>query len=228
MTSSGKKLALYGLSASQPARAVAWLLSWKGVPYKFVKIMPGQRKAGGSRSPEYLAMCPSGTIPCIKDDELVLWESNAILTYLADKYQWNDLYPRDPARRAKIDQFLHWHHYNSRRFTIGLFAPILRPDLKLSADELQATKKKLVSVAGELEGALSRADYLCGAEPSLADIAVYEDVGQCSKENLDIFDFERYPCLRQWFARMEGLPQYEKNHAVLQKLKPFFHPKSSM
>ena len=70
---------VYGVALSQPARAVLWALNWKKVDYEFVQIMPGSKRQNGSRSPEYLRICPAGTVPAIDDDGVVLSESNAIL-----------------------------------------------------------------------------------------------------------------------------------------------------
>ena len=133
------------------------------------------------------------------------------------------MYPNDALARAKVDCWLHWHHHNSRRFTLGLFAPILRPDMKISTEELASTKIHLEKVSRIMNETLSDTDFLCGTSATIADICVYEDVGQCNKNNLDIYDFEPYPALRQWFARMEALPKYEQTHSVLHKLKKFFH-----
>ena len=72
-------LKLYGLPLSQPTRAVIWALNWKGLKYELITIMPGSREKNGSRSEEYLRICPSGNIPAIDDDGFVLYESNAIL-----------------------------------------------------------------------------------------------------------------------------------------------------
>ena len=60
-------LTLYGVPFSQPVRAVMWLLLYKRMPFEMVLINPGSRGDNGSRSPEFLAKNPGGTIPCIEE-----------------------------------------------------------------------------------------------------------------------------------------------------------------
>ena len=73
------KLKLYGVPLSQPCRAVMWALNWKNVDYEFVPTLPHSTKKGGARHPDYLSICPTGSIPAINDDGFVLQESSAIL-----------------------------------------------------------------------------------------------------------------------------------------------------
>ncbi|MFP4906358.1 glutathione S-transferase N-terminal domain-containing protein, partial [Paraburkholderia sp. BR14261] len=88
-------------------------------------VLPFQRiDAGGSfghlNEPSYLAMNPNGKVPTITDGTFVLWESNAILRYLAMEYGPSSLlYPTDPKVRASIERWLDW--------SIGTLAPIERP-----------------------------------------------------------------------------------------------------
>lgn len=120
-------LKIFGVPLSQPCRAVIWVCLYKGLPFEIVLVNPGSKSAKGSRHPNFLAMNPQGTIPTIKDDDgHVLWESNAILTYLAQKHGWTDLYPADLRRRSLVDQYLHWHHRNAREASLRLAAPNFR------------------------------------------------------------------------------------------------------
>lgn len=63
---------------------------------------------GELRSPEFLALNPNGKIPVLDDDGFVLWESAAILRYLADKRPERGLYPTDAKERAHVDQWMFW------------------------------------------------------------------------------------------------------------------------
>merc|ERR1719183_3297817 len=110
--------------------------------------MPGNKK--GSRSPDYLAnINPTGTVPAlVEDDGFTVWESHAILVYLAEKHGWDDVYPKDPKIRGIIQQWLHWHHQNIRQLTLGLFAPKFRPDIKRTDEEM----KTIMAVASKSVG----------------------------------------------------------------------------
>eukprot|EP00516_Mucochytrium_quahogii_P013551 CAMPEP_0203800766 /NCGR_PEP_ID=MMETSP0100_2-20121128/10789_1 /ASSEMBLY_ACC=CAM_ASM_000210 /TAXON_ID=96639 /ORGANISM=" , Strain NY0313808BC1" /LENGTH=225 /DNA_ID=CAMNT_0050707065 /DNA_START=46 /DNA_END=720 /DNA_ORIENTATION=+ len=219
-------LKLYGVQGSQPFRAVLFLLKMKGIAFEEVFTMPGSKKEQplGSKSKTFREMCPPGIVPVLEDSDagLVLWESNAILTYIAAKHGMKDLYPTDFAQRAVVDQWLHWHHGNSRTFTMALFAPVIRPDLELSEQAIQDNKKRVAATAKLLEKQLEKTQYLCGDHLTLADIAVYEDIGQCQPHFCDLFDFSPYPALQRWMATFEKLPSFEETHKVLAKLGKIF------
>ena len=59
-------------------------------------------------TPEFLSLNPNSLVPVIKDGDFVLWESNSIIRYLASRYAGEALYPTDPVKRARIDQWMDW------------------------------------------------------------------------------------------------------------------------
>ncbi|HBX00066.1 MAG TPA: hypothetical protein DEF77_03890, partial [Gammaproteobacteria bacterium] len=128
------ELIVYGLPFSQPVRAVVWALLLKEQPFEMKLINPGHSGKGGSRHPDYLAKNPGGTIPCIEepDSGYTLGEAHAILTYLAQKHAWTDLYPESLQERGRIDAYLHYHHRNVRECSM-LVAAKVRKDLNFSA-----------------------------------------------------------------------------------------------
>lgn len=107
------ELIIYGHWVSQPSRAVMWALKMKNVPFKFVEINP---QTGDTQKPDFLAKFPTHTIPTMEYDglycsrsinfflqlETKIAESNAILLFLAERFGWDDLYPRDAKIRAGI------------------------------------------------------------------------------------------------------------------------------
>jgi glutathione S-transferase len=123
-------LRLYGVEGSQPVRSVLWLLQMKEIPYELVRVVPGHAK--GTRDPAFIVRNPTGTVPFLEDPDtgVALAEGAAILTYLANKHGVTDLYPADPKQRAPVDEYLHWHHSNTRSISGGFFAPVVRQDLK--------------------------------------------------------------------------------------------------
>ena len=112
---------IYGVPFSQPVRAVMWLMLIKKFPFELKLINPGSSSEGGSRHPNYLKKFPTGTIPSFEDPEtgLLISESHAIMCYLCNTNNWNDLYPSNPEQRAKVDSYLHLHHRNVREASIG-------------------------------------------------------------------------------------------------------------
>jgi glutathione S-transferase len=204
-------LKLYGVPLSQPCRAIIWTCLYKKLPFELVLTNPGSKGSTGSRNPNYLAINPTGTIPAINDDGFTLWESNAILTYLAQKHGWADLYPADVQKRSLIDQYLHFHHRNSREASIRLAAPNFRKDLKFP-DGHEAMGQLIVANSLKLieETWLMSNNFIAADELTLADFACYMEFGQLSARFGNLVDFESYPRVQQWMKRMEEVPYFEE------------------
>eukprot|EP00343_Euplotes_focardii_P010294 CAMPEP_0205827670 /NCGR_PEP_ID=MMETSP0206-20130828/32778_1 /ASSEMBLY_ACC=CAM_ASM_000279 /TAXON_ID=36767 /ORGANISM="Euplotes focardii, Strain TN1" /LENGTH=214 /DNA_ID=CAMNT_0053128797 /DNA_START=42 /DNA_END=686 /DNA_ORIENTATION=- len=207
------------MNGSQPFRSVQWALKMKGVAYEEQFVMPGSKKASGSRNPAYLAMVSTGQIPAIKDGDFVLSQSPAILLYLAEKHGWEDLYPTDIRTRALIQQYMHWHHHNTRMVSAGLFAPVV---LKFPAPP--GAKRAIKFALNTIERTyLGDRAYLCADTPTLADLLAYEELVQCLPKYCDLLDFGLYPNISAWMERMAKLPAHEEVHdKILKKLGSLF------
>ncbi len=98
-------LTIWGRKNSSNVRKALWCAEEAGLEYRTVD-------AGGAfglvDEPAFRAMNPNGRVPVIEDDGFVLWESNAIVRYLAARYAPGDLYPQDPVRRADADKWMDW------------------------------------------------------------------------------------------------------------------------
>ncbi len=224
MSSTPPSLTVYGVPLSQPTRSVLWALLWKRVPFSFRVVSPGSRGKRGSRGAPFLAINPAGTVPAITvGGGFALGEAHAILTFLADSHGWEDLYPRgDRQRRAKIDEYLHFHHQATRQAST-FFAMQVRKDLKFSANAVKAATSGLEKTIAILEtGWLGDGRlYLAGGDtPSLADISCYAELGQLRPQytNLQGDMFAQAPRLEAWMTRMESLPAHGVAHASLAAL----------
>ena len=215
-------LKLYGVPNSQPVRTVVWACLMKGLPFEF--IMTSQNK--DAKAPEYLkAVNPRGTIPAIDDEGTILWESHAILIYLAEKHGWSDLWPDDIVARAEVNQYLHFHHRNTREIVIqwsrtlwpSVF-DIKDPDpnwIKRNTFPGMENNAQIVDQALQIiEGMLGVRDYIAGDHPTLADIAAYEELGQNQAKYANCTDFEPYPNIRRWLVDMGKLPMHEEAHEI--------------
>jgi Glutathione S-transferase len=90
---------------SQPSRAVLAFCSQAQIPYQVEEI---RLKKGLNKTNEYKKVSPLGKVPAIKHEDFTLFESHAIMTYLASVFPVEDhWYPKDPIQRAKIDLYLH-------------------------------------------------------------------------------------------------------------------------
>jgi len=216
-------LILYGAPASQPSRAVYWTCLIKGLPFELMRTELGQMGA----SERIQAANPTGQIPTIVDGDFALYEMPAILTYLCEKHGWEDLLPKELRTRARVHQYLHFHHNWTRRVTMELMAPhvtiafrefmesrgyselVARLDdpNKLEAGRATATRVADLIERGYFPGEEA---YLCADHATIADIACYEELAQLRWASL--FDFEGFPKIQRWLDEMEALPFHEAAH----------------
>ena len=98
-------LKIHGRKNSSNVQKVLWTCAELGLPFERTDV---GGPFGGNREPAYLALNPNGLVPVIEDDGVVLWESNAIIRYLAARYGDGTLLPTDPAARGQAEQWMDW------------------------------------------------------------------------------------------------------------------------
>ena len=112
-----------------------------------------------------------------------------------------------------IDLYFNYHHSNTRQITLGLFAPIARPDLKISEAAAAAAAKTTNAVLNQFEKIfLAKTPFVLSQTPTIADISAYQEIGQCQAKYCDLLDFSAYPKLTAWMAAVEALPGHAKSH----------------
>jgi len=218
-----RDLVVHGIPGSQPTRAVYWTCLIKELPFE---LRPNDFSPT-NRGP-LLELNPTGQVPTIEDGDFVLYEMPAIVTYLCEKHGWSDLLPSDLRTRARVNQYLHFHHNWTRRLSEELMAPhvivaVLDQmrgveslshivERAIAPDKLARGRKTAQHVAGLIEAGYFRDDarYLCTPEPTIADIACYEEAAQLRWAGL--FDFEGFPKLTCWLDSMQELPFHHEVH----------------
>eukprot|EP00759_Apiculatamorpha_spiralis_P017602 PhF_6_TR23772/c0_g1_i1/m.33243/K00799/GST, gst; glutathione S-transferase len=219
-------LTIYGHMVSQPTRAVVWLLNIKNQPYTFVRVDPFR---GEAEKPEYIRRAPTGLIPCLENNNqsstTTIFESAAILVYLCEKYKWTDYYPEDAAVRGYINQYLHWHHTNTRLISAEFFRPLVLVMIgkkKADSSSSASISKSLTLALEVLDGyflAPGR-DYIAGtAKPTIADLQAYCEFDQLEavKSSLVETIFGKYKNITAWIQRMKGLPKHNEVRVELAK-----------
>ena len=214
-------IVIHGAPASQPTRAVYWTCLVQRHPFELRPLGPDDMGEGGP----LLALNPTGQVPTVEDGDFAIFEMPAILIYLCEKHGWQDRLPRDLRLRARVHQYLHFHHDFTRRATIELMAPhvvVAFPErvagtplaaLAADPDKLAKGRRVVDHLCGLIERGFLGADspYLCGApQATIADIACYEELAQLRWANLH--DFERFPRIVEWLAEMEKLPHHAAAH----------------
>lgn len=216
-----RPLILYGVPFSQPVRAVMWLMLYKRMRFEMVLINPGSKGETGSRNSAFLAKNPGGTIPTIEEPDtgFVLGEAHAIMCYLCNTHHWDDVYPTDLRARAKVDWYLHYHHRNIRDASVGLVAPRIRKDLNIPEATQQAARTTLTNALHVLDqGWLENSRFLAGAEPTIADLAAYVELGQLQPGFTNVYDFEPFANIRRWLEDVKQIDAHDTVHVVLAEL----------
>ena len=185
-------------------------LDFLGVPFERVHVdyFTGQHKEAA-----YLALNPNASVPTLTDGDFVLWESNAILQYAADKAGNDSAYPKDLQKRADINRWLLWE--SSSWFPscyVFLVENCVKPLLGASADPavLEAQAVQFHKLAGILDQRLARHDWITGDQPTIADIVLAAPMHMHAHQGLPLAD---HPNLKRWMTeRIETLPCWEKTY----------------
>jgi glutathione S-transferase len=164
-----KPFRLWGRTSSSNVKKVMWLADEMGLAYE--RIDAGG-KFGVVTTPEYKKLNPNSRVPTIEDGDLVLWESNSVMRYLANRYGGEAFYPADPAARADIDRWLDWQLSILTPVESPVFLGTIRtPAEKQDKAALAAATARLAPALGILEEHLAGREYMSGRF-SLADIAL--------------------------------------------------------
>ena len=147
-------------------------LALMDVDYKLTRIgfFEGEQK-----SPEYLEINPNAKLPSLRDGDLTIWESNAILQYVASKYGKAEAYPVDLAARADVDRWLFWECGSwFASCYIYMVENCVKPILGAEPDPaiLAAEDENFHLLASILNDRLGETPYVCGSVPTIADIAI--------------------------------------------------------
>lgn len=163
-------LTIWGRKTSSNVQAVMWCVEELGLPFKRLDI---GHKFGGTDTPEFIAMNPNQTVPVLQDgSHPPLWESGAILRYLATAYAPDSFWPANLLARTEVDRWAEWAKINvALGFTTPVFwrvvrTPVANRDPKAIAEAVAALEAKL-RIADKRLGHLR---FIAGSELTLADI----------------------------------------------------------
>lgn len=197
-------LTVYGRETSSNVQALIWALEELGLSYE--RLDYGENY-GGLDTPEFRAMNPHGKIPVLKVGERAIFETPAILRYLAEVHGDAGFWPRDPLARAEVDMWAEWaKHEVAEAFTGPIFWRVVRtPRARWDVAAIRAAVEALEQQLAIAEARLADRAFLCGDVLSLADI----QFGHVLYRYFDIEIARRdFPHLRAYFDRLSERPAY--------------------
>jgi len=192
-------LVIWGRLNSHNVKKVAWLAVEAGIDHE-------RRDIGGpfGFTDAYLAMNPNRLIPTIDDDGFVLWESNAILRYLAARHA-PGLWPADPRVRALADRWMDWQFGYADAQRDAFLNLVRTAPAERDMAAVAASAKKTGEMMAILDAALAERPWLSGDSFGLGDIPM--GVYAHSWLTLDIERPAR-PHVADWYARLRERPGY--------------------
>lgn len=197
-------------------RKVSILLEELGLPYTVHPVHIGKDE---QFAPDFLAIAPNNKIPAIVDHDngLSLFESGAIMVYLAEKT--GKFLPTDPAARADVMQWLMWQ--------MGGFGPMLgqahfflRNNRGLSAPAEQRFAKEAQRLYGVLDRQLEGNDYVAG-DYSIADMAIFP---WAARHDWHEVDLTAYPNVLRWYRALAERPAVQRGYQVPTDVGPIPMP----
>ncbi len=192
-------LRLHSFPLSGHAHRARLMLALLGLEAEVIDL---DLRGGAQKQPGYLALNAFGQVPVLEDGETVIADSNAILVYLASKYdrsgQW---LPRDPATAAQVQR---WLSVAAGQLLMG---PARARMVKLfgSPFDHDSCKTAAVQLFQVMEQHLQGRDWLAASHATIADLALYSYTAHAPEGDVSL---QPYPNIRAWIARVEALPGF--------------------
>ena len=199
-------LRLLGRKTSGNVQKVMFYLEETGTPYAREDF---GRQFNNTQTPEYLKLNPNAKVPTLIDGEVVIWESNTILRYLAAK-AGSAYYPADLAARSHVERWMDWQLGNLNPVYLFLFR-----ESKLVAGERSADFAAQVKIMGSelsiLDRRLAESAWLGGEFMTVADMCLGPIVARCLRFGVDLPALEN---LKRWDATLGARDAFKRATAA--------------
>ncbi|MEB3211010.1 MAG: glutathione S-transferase family protein [Leptolyngbyaceae bacterium] len=198
---------LFYFPASPNTRKVHAIVLHLNLP---VELRLVDLQKGEQRTPEFLHLNPTGRTPVLQDGDFVLWESTAIMHYLASQVP-TSLWPDDAQSRADITRWQSWQlaHWHQACQPLQ-FERVVKPLLQLgepNSEVVEQATQRFHQEARILNQHLAAHHYLVNDTLTLADFSVASDLTYAVPGQ---FPLESYPHIQAWYARIESLSAWQK------------------
>lgn len=198
-------LTVYGRRTSANVMKVLWLVEEIGLEYERIDV---GGPFGRIDTAEYLAMNPNGLIPTIDDDGFVLWESNTIVRYLANRYANGVFYPEHPHTRARASQWMDWCLSTITPIMTPIFWGLVRQSPEQRDDAaIEAAAERGRKAWAILDRRLDDQPYVAGDDFTMGDIALGPHAHRWFQL---VEERPRMPYLEDWYRRLTERPDFRK------------------
>lgn len=199
---------VWGRNNSVNVQKVMWTIAELGLAHERLDVggpFGGIDAAFAERNPNRL-------IPVIDDEGTIVWESNAIVRYLAARWGQGTLWDPDPARRARADMWMDWQQTVIQPNMSPLFLGLIRtPKEKRDEAALQAAAERLCASFAVLDAHLEGKTYMAGDTLSIGDIPL----GAVTYRFLHLpIERPSLPHLQRWYERLANAAAF-RTHVML-------------
>ncbi len=191
-------IVLYGFILSGHAHRVELLLRMLDLPFRKIEI---DLRNGEQKKPDFLAMNPFGLVPVIDDNGTVIWDSAAIMVYLASKYDDGHFLPIDPLGAAEVQR---WLAVAAGPLASGP-SSARRQLLFKRPDDLEQAQSIARSLFDVMDQFLATHRYLAVDRLTIADLAAYSYIAHAPEGGIDL---SPYSNLQAWVNRIEHAPYF--------------------
>lgn len=200
-------LRVLGRANSFNVRKVLWVCDELGIAFEREDWGRGYTPTS---TPDFLKINPIGLIPAVIDDGVVLRESNAIVRYLATKHGPDEIYPRDPVKRAHVEQWMDWANYETSISLRGAFlGGMLNEPPWNNPWFIETGRRQITKEVGQLDDHLQNAGpYMCGDTFTLADIPIGLVVNRWFSLT---FEKPSYEAVSAYYDRLGERPAYRRH-----------------
>ncbi|HEY1836569.1 MAG TPA: glutathione S-transferase family protein [Rhizomicrobium sp.] len=200
---------VWGRTNSINVQKVMWAVGAAGVEY--ARIDAGG-PFGGLDTEEFGALNPNRRIPVIDDDGTVVWESHAIVRYVAAKYGTGSLWPEDPGARARSDMWMDWAATDLQPAVIGVFWNFYRtPEAERNWKLIRQGVARSAILFQLLDRHLETSDFIAGDRLTMGDIPAGAQLFRYF--TLEI-DRPHLPNVERWYARLQEQEAY-RSHVMV-------------
>jgi glutathione S-transferase len=197
-------LTIHGFPMSPNTRRALFALEEHGVPYELVTV---DLMSGEQKSAAYLALNPTGRVPALVDGDFVLWESNAILEYLAALHPERALGAQTARETGEMARWMYMSAAHLSPNVARIFAHTIRlPEAQRIPRIVDEARGEVDRCLGAMAGRLSGREYLLDRF-SLAEIAIAPTLGAAPMLGIDL---ARYPSVAGWMKRITARPAWLK------------------